>query len=77
MQTALGVFIALAGVAIVVAPWALALVPAGPVTVALETMGVAVALLGLALSHRVFPGRRTRQSHRRAHAGDHRAGRGR
>ena len=30
MQTALGVFTALAGVAIVVAPWALALVPADP-----------------------------------------------
>jgi hypothetical protein len=61
MQTALGVFTALAGVAIVVAPWALALVPAGPVTVALETIGVTVALLGLALSHRVFHDRRSRR----------------
>jgi len=64
MQTALGVFTALAGVTLVVAPWVLALVPGGPVTIALEAIGAAVALLGLALSHRVFQGRRARDPRR-------------
>jgi hypothetical protein len=54
MQTLLGLLTAVAGVALVVAPWTLARAPGHLGTLALESAGTAVALLGLALSHRVF-----------------------
>ncbi|HET7341417.1 MAG TPA: hypothetical protein VFL90_08145 [Methylomirabilota bacterium] len=54
MQTLLGLLTVLAGVALVVAPWAVSRAPGLAGTLTLETLGAVVALLGLALSHRVF-----------------------
>jgi hypothetical protein len=54
MQTILGLLTALIGIAIVVTPWAPARAAGGPLTVVLEAIGAAVALVGLALSHRMF-----------------------
>jgi len=64
VQTAVGVVAAFVGVVIVAAPWTLAVAPGGAMTVVLETIGAVIALLGLALSHRVFPRTRARDPRR-------------